>query len=427
MKKTILMSALAALTLASAPAEVIHLTGATAFRSVVNATLFANYEANLAACDKVIGSRNDSSNLKFTNITVGASTGVDLIVNWSGSEAGIRTVASPSTNAVNATFYKAGALLTNGYNVTTSGNTESAKGDITFTDTWQEVSNFQGAAKDGRSYSTLTEVKVGVVPFSFFVNKGGATAGLTNVNIQNLTQIAGAGEARLNLFTGNQSDSNSKVWFTGRDPFSGTRVTTLVIGKHGYNTPVVQYQPTNIVSGVITKLQRFTSNNSSGYIVTAANNGESSGGTLTGYMTNSTGTGVTNVPVGLSKGVNNYLLTYVSVGDAFTKILDGMTPVNFCGVNGRWGNTNEIIANGTNAVALDSGYTNIITGKYPFWSYEHIMWKNGGITAAGTNLVTFLTNQISGYDTTNSLMGGNIAIKDMKVSRLSDGANQANQ
>lgn len=423
MKKNILIAAIAAIGISTASAqESVYLTGATAFRSVVNATLFANFSNNLVACNTTEALRNDASTLKFTNVTVNGSQ-IDLYVNWSGSEAGIRSVASPSTNAVTATFYKTSLTKSGtGYSTTTSGNTESKKGDITFTDTWQEVSNFQGAAKDGRTYATLTGVKVGVVPFSFFVNKG---APISNVNVQNFTQIAGAGEARLNLFTGNLADTNSKVWLTGRDPFSGTRVTTLVIGKHGYNTPVVQYQPTNIVSGVIGKLQRYSSNNSSGLIVTAANNGESSGGTLTGYMTNTTS--ISNVPVGLTRGTNNYLLTYVSVGDAFTKIPDGMTPVDFCGVHGRWGRTNEIAATGTNPSALDSGYTNIITGKYPFWSYEQIMWKSGGITAAGTNLVTFLTNQIAGYDTTNSLLGGNIALKDMKVSRLSDGANQANQ
>jgi len=422
MNKNILIAAIAAMGIASASAgEAVYLTGATAFRSVVNATLFANYSNNLVAASSAFSARNDSGTLLFTNITVGSSTNIDLYVAWSGSEAGIRTVASPSTNAVTQAFYKTSVTKTgDGYGRSTSGNTENVKGQIAFSDTWQEVSNFQGRAKDGRTYATLNRVAVGVVPFSFFVNKG---APITNVNIQNFTQIAAAGEARLNLFTGNTADTNSKVWLTGRDPFSGTRVTTLVIGKYGYNTPVVQYQATNIASGTIGRLVRFATNNSSGLAVTAANNGESSGGTLTSVLTNSAA--ITNVPVGLSRGAsNNYLLSYVSVGDAYTKILDGCTPVDFCGVNGRWGRTNEIINSGTNIAALDSGYTNIITGKYPFWSYEHILWPATGLSAAGSNVVTFLTNQISSYDSTNPLLGGNIALKDMKVRRSSDGNNQ---
>jgi hypothetical protein len=421
MKKNILIAAIAAMGIASASAgEAVYLTGATAFRSAANATLFATYANNLVAADKSSGSRNDSSYLKFTNITVGTSTNIDLYVGWSGSEAGIRTVASPSSNPVLQAFYKTSLVKgTNAYSVASSGNTENIKGMIAFSDTWQEVSNFQGRAKDGRTYGTLQRVAVGVCPFSYYVNKG---TPISNVNIQNLTQILGAGEARLNLFTGNAADTNSKLWLTGRDPFSGTRVTQLILSKYGYNTPVVQYQAAGITNGVITEVKRYASNNSSGLVVSAANNGESSGGTLTGYLTNTSV--VTKKPLGITLGTNNYFLAPVSVGDAFTKILDGCTPVDFQGVNGRWGRTNEIIAAGTNIAALDSGYTNIITGKYPLWSYEHVLWPATGLSAAGSNVVTFLTNQITSYETTNPLLGGNIKLGDMKVKRIADGANQ---
>jgi hypothetical protein len=244
------------------------------------------------------------------------------------------------------------------------------------------------------------------------------------VNVQNFTQIAGSGEARLNLFTGDASHTNQKVWLTGRDPFSGTRVVALTIGKHGYNDPVTQFMATNISAGVIGRLTAFPTNNSSSLIISAANNGESSGGTLTSVLTN-TVSGSLTAPTLRTRGAGgNYILAYVSVGDAYTKILSGCTPVDFCGVNGRWGRTNEIISSGTNLAALDSGYTNIITGKYPFWSYEQIMWPQTGVTAAQSNVISFLTNQIAGYDTTNPLLGGNIALKDMKVKRDSDGANQ---
>ena len=418
MKKNILIAAIAAMGIASASAgEAVYLTGATAFRSAVNATLFANYSNNLAAIDQSESKRFDASYLKFTNITVGTTTNIDLYVGWSGSEAGIRTVASPSTNATTQVFYN--DSVGGRYSVGTNGNAQSVKGQIAFSDTYQEVSNFQGRAKDGRTYATLSRVAVGVCPFSYYVNKG---TPITNVNVQNLTQIIGSGEARLNLFTGNVADTNSKVWLSGRDPFSGTRVTQLIISKHGYNTPVVQYKGGTNATG-ITSVLRYSSNNSSGLIVTAANNGESSGGTLTAILTNASV--IASVPLGLSKAAGgNYLLAPVSVGDAFTKILDGCTPVDFCGVNGRWGRTNEIIAAGTNIAALDSGYTNIITGKYPFWSYEHVLWNTNGLTTAAQSVVTFLTNQITSYETTNPLLGGNIKLGDMKVRRTSDGANQ---
>jgi hypothetical protein len=458
MKKNLLIAAIAAMGVVSASAQTaVYLTGATAFRSAVNATLFANFADKIAACNTDLAGRNDASTLKFTNIPVNGGSFVDLYVKWSGSEAGIRSVASPvGTNAITETYYKttvAAASTNAAYSYSTSNNTEAKKGDICFSDTKQEVSNFQGRGKDGRTYATLTGYTVGVVPFSFWVNKG---APISDINVANFKQLAGQGEAPLHIFTGNASDSNSKVWLTGRDPFSGSRVSALVIGNHGYNTPVIQWQPivatrylwtntagTNLLTNIsastptntgtwsnivasnfagIVSFAAYSSNNSFNLSVPAANNGESSGSTLIGYLTNSCL--LVSAAGGKSRGTENYFLSYVSAGDAFTKIKDGIKPINFCGVNGRWGNTNEIAASGTNIAALDSGYTNIITGKYPFWSYEWIFFNPSTVTVAASNTVTWLTNKIASYDSTNPLLGGNIAIKDMKVRRTADGGNQ---
>jgi hypothetical protein len=419
MNKTILMGALAALSIASASAETIYLTGATAFRSVVNKSLYTAYSNNLAASDKSSASDEAAGALLFTNITVNGST-IDLSVKWSGSEAGIRSVASPASNVVTDTFFDATAVTAIGGSypkLSLSSSRTNTRGDIAFSDTWQAVSNFQGRGKDGRTYATLSEAKIGIVPFTFVANKG---AGIDNISLSTAMQLAKSGRVPASLVTGNTNDITGGAWYTGRDPFSGTRVTALVVGKVGYNTAVQQYKPTT-ASGVITQLGAYASTNVAGLAVTAAGNGESSGGTLCGYMTNTMATNLGGIPVTVNgRGNTNILISYAGVPDAVPNYSKGLVPLKFEGVHGRFGLTNEYATLGTNT-ALDSGYTNIISGKYPFWSYEHILWDSARMSAGASNTVSWLTNQIAGYATTNPLMAPNIALGDMKVYRSSDG------
>lgn len=422
MNKTILMGALAALSIATASAqETVYLTGATAFRSVVNKSLYTAFGANLAATDNASATAEGASTLLFTNVTLNGST-VDLSVRWSGSEAGIRTVASPASNVVTDSFFLASSVKALGgsypkLSLTTSRT--NTRGDIAFSDTWQAVSNFQGKGKDNRTYATLISQKVGVVPFTFIANKG---AGIDNISLSTAMQLAKSGRIPASLVTGNTNDITGGAWYTGRDPFSGTRVTALVVGKVGYNTAVQHYKPT-IASGVITALGAYASTNVNGLAVTAAGNGESSGGTLCGYMTNTISPTLGGIPVTVNgRGNTNIYISYAGVPDAAPNYVRGLIPLKFEGVHGRFGLTNEFAALGTNT-ALDSGYTNIISGKYPFWSYEHILWDPARMSTAASNTVGWLTNQIAGYATTSPQMAPNIALGDMKVYRTSDGGN----
>jgi len=421
MNKNILMGALAALSIASASAETIYLTGATAFRSAVNKSLFDDYSANLAATDKSTTTDETAGALLFTNITVNGST-IDLSVKWSGSEAGIRTVASPASSVVTDNFYDATKVkgLGGSYPKTSltlgAANQIATRGDIAFSDTWQAVSNFQGKGKDNRTYATLSEVKVGVVPFTFVANKG---CGIDNISLSTACQLSKAGRIPASIVTGNTNDITGGAWFTGRDPFSGTRVTQLVVSKVGYNTAIKHYKPT-ITSGQIASLGDYTSNNVSGLAVTAAGNGESSGSTLCGYLTNPMSATVSGVPVTVNgRGNTNILISYAGVPDVVAKYSGGIVPLKFEGIHGRFGLTNEYSA--ANPGQLDSGYTNIISGKYPFWSYEHILWDPARMSTAASNTLAYLTNTFATYATTNPLLAPNIALGDMKVYRTKDG------
>jgi hypothetical protein len=420
MNKTILMGALAALSIATASAETIYLTGATAFRSAVNKSLYDNYGANLAASDKGTATDDTAGALLFTNITVSGSV-IDLSVKWSGSEAGIRSVASPASNTVTDNFFDVTKVkgLGGSYPKLSQtlgvANQIAARGDIAFSDTWQAVSNFQGKAKDNRTYVTLSEAKVGVVPFTFVANKGTT---IDNISLSTACQLAKSGRVPASLLTGNTNDVTGGAWFAGRDPFSGTRVTALSVAKVGYNTAIKNYKPT-ITSGQIATLGDYASNSVSGLGVTAAGNGESSGSTLAGYLTNPMSATVSGIPITVNgRGTTNVLISYAGVADVTAKLAGGIVPLKFEGIHGRFGLTNEYSA--ANPGQLDSGYTNIITGKYPFWSYEHILWDPARMSVAASNTVNFLTNTIAGYATTNPLLAPNIALGDMKVYRASD-------
>jgi hypothetical protein len=422
MNKNILMGALAALTIASASAETVYITGSTAFRSAANQTLLNLYGSKLAATDKSSTTDNSAGNLLFTNCDVGGGNIVDIAVAWSGSEAGIQTVAC-GTNAKYLPFYDATKVaaaagsypkvsLTGGSMsaLTNSAYTSLAKGTIAFSDTYQGASIFTGTAQDGASYNNLQDTIVGVIPFTFVANKD---CPYTDITTSIFNDIASKGYTYGSLFTGATADTNVKCWLLGRNPDSGTRVTTFAVGKFGIKSTVNQISVT-ASSGNVTTIGKSTAGSINGISISAGNNGEASGGTLCGYMTNGVATNVNTVAWGVTRGsTGNYIIGYAGVSDAAGQYANGLKYLTYNGVKGR-------CFNSSTKTVLDEGYTNIISGKYPFWSYSHVMWDSAYSTAANSNVVTSLTNAITTNSSTSSVLAPNIALGDMKVKRSAD-------
>jgi hypothetical protein len=419
--KSILMGALAALSIASASAETVYITGSTAFRSAANSALYNLYGANLLATDQATTNSTSAGNLIFTNCSVGGTT-VDIVVAWGGSEAGIQSVAC-GTNNKTLPFYdrtKIDALggsypklsLPGGSMSTlaTNANTSLAKGNIAFSDTYQGASVFTGTAPDGATYNALSDAIIGVVPFTFVASKNFPYSDITTTQFGDL---GANGFTTGNNFSGSSADTNVKIWLMGRNPDSGTRVTTLADTKYGVSTPVLQFSAT-AGSGTVTALAKSAAATINGISIAAGNNGESSGGTLCGYMTNVLATNVT-VPIGFSRGAGgNYLVAYAGVSDAAGKYASGLKYLTFNGIQGRAHNSATV----TNA---DAGYTNIITGKYPFWGYEHVMYDAAYASAGVSNVVSALTNYITPLASTSSTLAPNISLSDMLVKRTKDG------
>jgi hypothetical protein len=91
--------------------------------------------------------------------------------------------------------------------------------------------------------------------------------------------------------------------------------------------------------------------------------------------------------------------------------------LKFNGVEGRCYGTNGF-------TALDAGYTNIITGAYPFWGYEFVTYDNAVASANVKALATDWAAAIQLEQSTGSVIAPNIKLSDMKNSRLEDGGNQ---
>ena len=304
--------------------------------------------------------------------------------------------------------------------MTGNSNTTSVRGTLTFSDTYQGASQFYGTGKnDGLQYTALTQpytntTGLGVVPFTFVVNKNCPYTDITTSIFADL--FTGNGYVLGSEFSGNPADTNIRCFGVGRNPDSGTRLTTFIVGKVGALPSVVtQYTPT-VSAGVITALPKSTGSTINGLTVAAWQNGESSGGTLCKYFTNTVSPTVSVALGGIARGsATNYIIGYAGVSDAYGQKANGLQYLTFNGVQCPGYNKSSGIT------TLDQGYTNVISGKYPFWAYEHLYYNASLATAQATTLATTVATSIFALPSTDANMAPNIAIGDMKVSRTADG------
>ena len=397
--KSLLMTALAAISigsaLATAPAsETVYITGSTAFRSSANTAIntYATTHggAKIAWDNATLGS---AGNLLYT-FTNGAGTNY-IDVHWSGSEGGIQSVAGP-TNGSNAAVF--GYFPLTAVGLTTNGITNNQVGNLTFADTYQSTSTFNGTFQ-GVTYAALVDNQVGVVSFNWVASVGCAA---TNIGVNTAQQLLAAGTVPVAMLTGNSADMVNGVYLFGRNLDSGTRLTTFAETGYGVKTPVVQYKydstsqieqyPIEIINGV--------SSSSLG------NSGYSSGGTLCGFMTNSYAAG-SGLSVGDASGTfnasvytgNNYLIGYAGTSDANGKTNGGLIKMAYNGVT-----------SSTNGIAI---------GQYTFWGYEHLLYNNATASTAAKSVASSLVTGL--LATPTATLTPNVNLNDMLVGRNVDG------
>lgn len=353
---------------------IIHITGSSAFRGATHAAITNSLQAGytFGFSGASIGS---ASQAIFTGTAKTNGAAVIIKTSWSGSVAGIQTVANQ---------YNVATWLTNSTPQSVwpgTGNAPSVYDpptppDVAMSDTYQNSTPFTSPV--------LKQSIVGVVPFKWVAS---ADCPMTNLNVTPKTaqNLFRTGKTPLALFTGNSSDEGNNVFAIGRDPDSGTRLTALAETGIGVFTVLKQYLPTISGNAVIGQ-QYWTNETINGISVVVGNGGYSSGGTLAGVM------GKTS-----QAGIGGFYLTYLSTGDAATAITAGGKEASYNGV-----------FYSTNAVQ---------EGQYTFWGYEHLMYKSD---------YTGVGQQVADYIGQVRLKSGDAAVSGiplgaMNVSRSSDG------
>jgi len=325
-------------------AQYVYITGSTAGRAAVYATIMDGATVfDAAPTFAGQGSTTTADGCSYMNFH-GNIGGTETYVkcHWSGSEAGISDVASSAT----------GTFLTDSATTKLDGTTPDATSTGNVVDLC--------AADNNKTFSknnstAITGLKVAVIPFKW-VKESGSAASLTALTDSTIRQAL-AGNAKLSLFTGNGADT-TRVFVSGRDDNSGTRVNTF--GDCGFGIRSAPVQVTVNSSGVITA-------SGSGSTSPATPGGYSSGGSLATQMGYSLTNALSVDPVSLGgDGTSHFsVIAYVGMSDAASAVTAGGTEIST--LNG-----------------VPFSIANIEQGTYNFWGNYYIFKRNSPTSQAGT-------------------------------------------
>ena len=366
-KPLLLAASLSSLLAASASAQTeLTITGSTAFRSATH-----NAIKNLLTASGTPSIAHVGSSLSSASQAIfkGSISGNPVIIKtgWSGSVAGVQTVSQN----INVNFLPNSVIVDNTTTTGLSAGSESRLPDVAMSDTFQSATPF--------SSPILNDNVVGVIAFKWVASKG-SPAGLSNITQQLAQALFGNGSLALALFTGSASDQSKSVFATGRDPLSGTRLTTFAESGVGVNSIVVQYQPT-VASGAVSSHKVWPAETVNGIAFDEGNSGYASGGSLVTAMQATT------------SAINGHYVSYMGVSDADSAIAGGAVELTWNGV----------------PYSLD----NVKQGKYTFWGYQHLMYRST-LTGTKKTAADAIANQIKTVDSP-------ILLSDMKVERPADG------
>ena len=299
----------------------VYITGSTAFRSAtvaaITSTLAGGPTIAYDGSSSGVTSQSNANAVTWLGGNIGG-TAVTIKASWSGSGSGIQTVAG-SYNAVR--FLPDGATGSVNADPRTAGNpAEVATPDIAMADNLQSSTTFLAGSNTAgggtATYANLGDVPVGVVSFTFAASSGfPANQNMTKKIAE--AQFGGVGALPLGFYTGLTADSatvggvTKVVYASGRNPDSGTRITTFAETGFGVNNFVTQWKPT--VSGAtITALALYPTESINGVSTSQpGNSGESSGSSLRAYLTKTLTAGAyQNGETGPS-----YMITYLGMSD----------------------------------------------------------------------------------------------------------------
>lgn len=349
---------LASATLASANTE-IRITGSTAFRSAVHASLLNGVFSTLDkySHSAASGGLSGASKATFQGTVTGISGTTTIRVSWSGSAGGIQSVAQQS----NVSFLTDATLVSAGENFsqTTSANLTA---HIALSDVFQNSTSFQTPVLD--------DVQVCVIPFSWVVNNSANAENnkMTSITAQQARALYATGSQSLSMFTGNAADTRT-VYVTGRDTSSGTRITALAETKYGYATPLTHWQIT-ASGGAVTELRVWPTATAvplNGGDALPGNGGYTGGGGVATALSNTSSSGITlRNAAGTSIGTNAsaILVTCIGLADAATIVASA--------VPGK-----RLAYEGVSFSTILTDGDKVRNGLYTMWGYEHLFSKPG--------------------------------------------------
>lgn len=408
--KSLLIGASALGFAAAAQAQtVINITGATAFRSAAHASIMAafNEAGNLGTTWNYAVNNASGSGTMGRAIYKGTFPGITgttvIRTSWTGSVEGVRALTKPTL--VPETYLKDSAL-----NLTTAGaNFGKSDTETSTVHAFAFADMAQASAPKAYALPKLNGGPVGVIAFAPVINNG-ADASITNITINQFRRLVAEGTIKESMLTGNAS-SNGTIYHVGRNDGSGTRVILLSEIGHGAANPVKGYLLTgNSTTKVLdTPVLAPITANTTTYPNTAVSNdfttasilgnaGYTSGGTIAGWMTNT------------STGFN--IVSWLGTSDAVTAqafVSGNATGARLLAYNGE--KLDGVAAGGFSAADKNK----IALGKYSGWSFENLFYV-GTLTGARKTVYDKLVSVIPG-----NLGTAGCTLAEMKVNRATDG------
>jgi hypothetical protein len=297
-----------ALTGAAYSQTVVNITGATAFRAAANTSIIAllgGAGTTEFAFDTTTGASAGATNRAIYRGNVAGIGAVIVRASWSGSTAGIASVASGTPVQV----LKTTTTMTTAGNAfaAVAGDFETAPASFAFSDVAQSASTTLSP--------TLTGSTVGVVPFQFVANQSAWNhTRMTNMTDQIMNAIYSTSEVPLHFFTGVVTDTK-RVLACGRNNGSGSRATVLGETQYGFFRAVQQFQN-----------NQTTQHNGSGAINRidfVGNNGNSSNSFLANLMKGTSGAvDLYDSGAPYETDVDCLLLTYLTQSDVLLAVAD---------------------------------------------------------------------------------------------------------
>lgn len=342
LKNTFLIGAFSAACLSVATSQtVINITGATAFRSAANSSIFAllGGEGNVTFAYTGTQGITGSNRVIFKGNIGGQPYTVRT--SWSGSTQGILDLADQNQ----IQFLKTDVATAGGAFATGGINNPGAAADF-------ENDNARFAFSDvdkllsQRPNAPLGGGPVGVVPF-MFIGGQSAPAAITNMTDQIHNVLWSLGDVPASLFTGDVADEGFRIYATGRNNGSGTRATILAETQYGAFTNVVQWN--SAVTG--DRLTGTLTGNPT--LFGDGNGGNSSNSGVRDLLTRSSNPGF--------RSGNYAFVSYLTISDALSAT--GYNPVDGTVSGGEGGK--PLTYNGARY-----SIPNVLNGAYSLWGYQ---------------------------------------------------------